>query len=59
VLAYETLRGVEINNGTAGEKLGGDDDSDKPSGGETASVVSIPKTKPKTPKSGLEPEPSA
>jgi len=59
LLEYETLTGDEIKKVVAGEKLGGDDDKDKPSGGQTASVVAIPKTKPKAPKGGMEPEPTA
>ncbi len=59
LLEYETLTGDEIKKVVAGEKLGGDDDKDKPSGGQTASVVAIPKTKPKAPKGGMEPEPQA
>lgn len=59
LLEYETLTGDEIKKVVSGEKLGGDNDGDKPSGGEPASVVAIPKTKPRGNKSGLEPEPSA
>ncbi|MFT7060066.1 MAG: cell division protease FtsH [Pseudorhodobacter sp.] len=59
LLEYETLTGDEIQKVIAGEPLGGDDDADKPSGGEPVSVLSIPKTKPKVPKGGMEPEPSA
>jgi cell division protease FtsH len=58
LLEYETLTGDEIKKVVAGEKLGGDDDGDKPSGGETSSVVAMPKTKPRSNKGGLEPEPS-
>lgn len=56
LLEYETLTGDEIKKVIAGEALGGDDDSSKPSSG-GGSVLSIPKTKPKTPKAGPEPEP--
>jgi cell division protease FtsH len=60
LLEYETLTGDEIKRVVAGEVLGGDDDNDKPSGGETTSVVAMPKTKPRSPKGGgMEPEPSA
>ena len=59
LLEYETLTGDEIKKVVAGEVLGGDDDDNKPSGGEPVSVVSIPKTKPKAPKGdGMAPEPS-
>jgi cell division protease FtsH len=58
LLEYETLTGDEIKRVVAGEVLGSDDDNDKPSGGETASVVAMPKTKPRSPKGGMEPEPS-
>jgi cell division protease FtsH len=38
--------------------LGKDDDADKPaSGGGATSIAAIPKTKPKAPKAGPEPEP--
>jgi cell division protease FtsH len=58
LLEYETLTGDEIRKVIAGESLGGDDDADKPaSGGGTTSIASIPKTKPKAPKAGPEPEP--
>ncbi|PRD37745.1 UNVERIFIED_CONTAM: ftsH [Trichonephila clavipes] len=58
LLEYETLTGDEIRKVVAGEVLG-DDDSAPGDGG--SSVLAIPKTKPKTPKSdgGLEPEPLA
>jgi cell division protease FtsH len=59
LLEYETLTGDEIRRVMAGEVLGGDDDADKPaSGGGNASIASIPKTRPKLPKSGMEPEPT-
>ena len=57
LLEYETLTGDEIRKVIAGEALGGDDDADKPASG-GGSVISIPKTKAKTPKSGPEPEPA-
>ncbi|MBU9700157.1 ATP-dependent zinc metalloprotease FtsH [Rhodobacteraceae bacterium HSP-20] len=58
LLEYETLTGDEIRKVIAGESLGGDDDADKPaSGGGTTSIAAIPKTKPKAPKAGPEPEP--
>ncbi len=60
LLEYETLTGDEIKRVIAGEALGGDDDADKPaSGGGLTSIASIPKTKAKTPKGGMEPEPLA
>ncbi|WGV16104.1 ATP-dependent zinc metalloprotease FtsH [Fuscovulum ytuae] len=58
LLEYETLTGDEIRKVIAGEALGGDDDADKPaSGGGTTSIAAIPKTRPKAPKAGPEPEP--
>ncbi|MBO6852851.1 MAG: ATP-dependent zinc metalloprotease FtsH [Marivivens sp.] len=63
LLEYETLTGEEIERVMRGDPpQAGPDGGDKPDTGGTASVVSIPKTKPKKPKSGggdLEPEPSA
>ena len=62
LLEYETLTGDEIRKVIAGEKLGGDEDAGTPpapSGGGTASVVSIPKTrKPRAAKPKPDPEPS-
>ena len=62
LLEYETLTGDEIRKVIAGEKLGGDEDAGTPpapSGGGTASVVSIPKTrKPRATKPKPDPEPS-
>jgi cell division protease FtsH len=59
LLEYETLTGDEIRKVMAGEALGGDDDADKPaSGGGLTSIASIPKTRPKAPKAGPEPEPA-
>ena len=57
LLEYETLTGDDIRKVIAGHKLHGDDD--KPSGGSTTSVLSIPKTRGKAAKTGLEPEHSA
>jgi cell division protease FtsH len=58
LLEYETLTGDEIRKVIAGEALGGGDDADKPaSGGGATSIAAIPKTKPKAPKAGPEPEP--
>ncbi|MFV0490215.1 MAG: ATP-dependent zinc metalloprotease FtsH [Pseudorhodobacter sp.] len=59
LLEYETLTGDEIRKVVAGEPLDGDDAGDSSSGGTPASVVAIPKTKPKASKGDLEPEPSA
>ena len=61
LLEYETLTGDEIQKVIRGEALGGGDDADAPpAGGNAPSLVAIPKTKPKAPRSGgLEPEPSA
>ena len=57
LLEYETLTGDEIKKVTAGEKIGGDDDKSTPTGG--ASVLSLPKTRGKSVKPGLNPEPQA
>jgi cell division protease FtsH len=59
LLEYETLTGDEIRKVIAGEPLGDDDDKAAPPSGGSTSILSIPKTKGKAPKSGLEPEPSA
>ena len=61
LLEYETLTGDELKKIMAGEPLrGGDDDDDKTSTGSgVASIALVPKTKPKAPKGGMEPEPSA
>jgi cell division protease FtsH len=56
LLEYETLTGDEIKKVIAGESLDSDDDANKPSSG-GGSILSIPKTKPKAPKAGPEPEP--
>ena len=54
LLEYETLTGDEIKKVTAGEKIGGDDDKSAPTGG--TSVLSLPKTRAKAVKPGLEPQ---
>ena len=59
LLEYETLTGDEIKKVTAGEPIGGDDDKSSPPSGGSTSILSIPKTKGKAAKTGLEPEPSA
>ena len=59
LLEYETLTGDEIRKVIAGESLGGDDSADTPSsGGGSASIAAIPKTKARPKKSGPEPEPA-
>ncbi|GHG84179.1 ATP-dependent zinc metalloprotease FtsH [Pseudodonghicola xiamenensis] len=60
LLEYETLTGEEIKRVMNGEPPNVDDDTNGDGQG-TASLTSIPKTKPKTPPSdgGMEPEPSA
>ncbi len=59
LLEYETLTGDEIRKVIAGEPLGGDDSADKPSsGGGSASIAAIPKTKARPKSSGPEPEPA-
>lgn len=59
LLEYETLTGDEIRKVIAGEPLGGDDSADTPpSGGGTASVAAIPKTRGRPKKTGPEPEPA-
>jgi cell division protease FtsH len=61
LLEYETLTGDDIQKVIKGLPLThDDDDGDKPDTGGTASVTSIPKTKPKPePKGDLEPEPTS
>jgi cell division protease FtsH len=59
LLEYETLTGDEIKKVVAGEPFGGDDDKSSPTSGGSTSILSIPKTKAKAPKPGMEPEPSA
>ena len=60
LLEYETLTGDEIRKVVAGEMLGTDaEGGDQPGGGAQVSSI-VPKTrKPKAPKPGMEPEPSA
>ncbi|MBC7138379.1 MAG: ATP-dependent metallopeptidase FtsH/Yme1/Tma family protein [Defluviimonas sp.] len=59
LLEYETLTGDEIKRVLRGEPLT-DSDDETPSSGNTPSVTAIPKTtKPRPPKGGLEPEPTA
>jgi cell division protease FtsH len=58
LLEYETLTGDEIRKVIAGETLGNDDDKAAPPSGGNTSILSIPKTKGKAPKPGLEPEPT-
>ena len=59
LLEYETLTGDEIKKVVAGQPIGGDDDKSSPPSGGNTSILSIPKTKAKAPKLGMEPEPSA
>jgi cell division protease FtsH len=60
LLEYETLTGIEIAKVIAGEPLNrGDDSDDTPDKGETTSIMSIPKTKPKAKSTKVDPEPSA
>jgi len=65
LLEYETLTGEEIRRVMRGEPPHGSDDNDggaSTKADEPASVVAMPKAKPRKPKSpdkGLEPEPSA
>ena len=59
LLEYETLTGDEIKKVVAGEPIGGDDDKSSPPSSGNTSVMSIPKTKAKLGKPGLEPEPTA
>ena len=62
LLEYETLTGEEIKRVMRGDPPHSGNDADADSGGDTPSVTSIPKTKPKakpTGEGGLEPEPSA
>ena len=59
LLEYETLTGDQIRKVIAGEALDSGDDADKPpSGGTTASVTTLPKTKPRARKADMEPKPS-
>jgi cell division protease FtsH len=59
LLEYETLTGDEIRKVIAGEPLDGDDAPPAPPPSGLTSVIAIPKTKPKAPRGGMEPEPSA
>ena len=59
LLEYETLTGDEIKKVTAGLPIGGDDDKSAPPNSGNTSILSIPKTKGKAVKPGMEPEPSA
>ncbi|MCB2135824.1 MAG: AAA family ATPase, partial [Rhodobacteraceae bacterium] len=60
LLEYETLTGDQIRKVIAGEKLTDDDDEGPSDKGNPAPLTAIPKTKkPKAPKGGMEPEPSA
>ena len=60
LLEYETLTGDEIRKVTAGESLNGDDSgTSSGDGGGAASVIAIPKTKPRNPKPDAEPAPLA
>ena len=60
LLEYETLTGDEIRKVIAGESLDADDDPGSAgAAGGTTSVTAIPKTKPRAPKGGGLPEPSA
>ncbi|MEF3048182.1 ATP-dependent zinc metalloprotease FtsH [Pseudotabrizicola sp. L79] len=59
LLEYETLTGDELKKIIAGEPLGGPDDDDGNESSGLSAIASIPKTKPKAPKGGMEPEPTA
>jgi cell division protease FtsH len=62
LLEYETLTGDEIKKIIAGQPLDGGDAGGAPSGGAAPSVLTVPRTKPRsTPggTGGMEPEPSA
>ena len=60
LLEYETLTGEEIHRVIRGEPPNADEDEDdKSDTGSAPSVTAIPKTKPKPPSGGMEPEPSA
>uniref|UniRef100_UPI0035C7F62A ATP-dependent zinc metalloprotease FtsH n=1 Tax=Palleronia sp. TaxID=1940284 RepID=UPI0035C7F62A len=59
LLEYETLTGPEILKVVNGEPLKRGDDDDTPDQGNSSSIASIPKTKPRPkPDAGLEPEPT-
>jgi len=60
LLEYETLTGDEIKRVMRGEPLADPGGDETPPSGNATSVTAIPKTtKPKAPKGGLEPEPTA
>ena len=60
LLEYETLTGDEIRKVVAGEPLDTGDDASPPPAGNAPSLTAIPKTaKPKAPKGGMEPTPTA
>ena len=60
LLEYETLTGDEIRKVVAGEPLDTGDDAPPPPAGNAPSLTAIPKTaKPKAPKGGMEPTPTA
>jgi len=60
LLEYETLTGDEIKRVMRGEPLADPGNDETPPSGNATSVTAIPKTtKPKAPKGGLEPEPTA
>ena len=61
LLEYETLTGEEIGKVIKGQKLGDDDDNDKPDAKAKPSVAAVPKTtrKPRKPRDPeMEPEPN-
>ncbi|WP_300516198.1 ATP-dependent zinc metalloprotease FtsH [Aliiroseovarius sp.] len=62
LLEYETLTGEEIQRVMRGEPPHKGEDEDKPDEGGNASVLAVPKTKPRakpTGEAGMEPEPTA
>ncbi len=60
LLEYETLTGDEIKRVMRGDPpQPGEGEGDKTEEAAAASVTAIPKTKPRSPKGGMEPEPSA
>ncbi|WP_103258848.1 ATP-dependent zinc metalloprotease FtsH [Tabrizicola aquatica] len=58
LLEYETLTGDEIRKVIAGEPLGGGDADTPSSGGGTASIAAIPKTRGRPKSPGADPEPA-
>ena len=59
LLEYETLTGDEIRKVIAGEPLGGDGAADKPDlGGGAVSIAAVPKTRARSPKPTIDPEPA-